>query len=439
MRYYIFFVAMIYLLLTAGCVTSQNKEFNKISQRYRPSDTKPPLPILKPDSPSSDFLIYALLNNPRVESAFYDWKATIEESTVARYQLYPKLTLSAEIERMVMAFLTGLIAEIIWPEKPILRGDSLSFEARKKRYIFENEILTTLLKVKKTIYEAMLLEDKIQLTKEIVILLEALESLIEKNLSVAKGVEAKELVMVQMEKERLQIEVVNLEDARKPLMSRWREALGIPASDPDPPLPIISFPESILLQDEDLLKSALSHNLRLKALEEEVRQAEVLVKLAYRENYPDFSTGLKIDTKKDPLVWMPELSATLPLWHKKISAQISSAIAREKQTRAILTDAEIKLVVLLAEKSFIWRESNRQVKLLKEQLIPKAKVKVDTLAGSQFAGMDMFADLLNAKQELLELEIRLSEALAQREIAFTEVSLITLSHWPEEIGNIFKE
>ena len=249
-------MAGLYLLIVS-CSIPRDTEIDRIAKQYRPNDTKPTLPVLSSDAPEADFLTYALLNNPRIESAFYDWKATVEDATVAGSPPLPKLTFGAEIQRSIMAFLPGLMTEIIYPDKLILRAEAFSAEAKKKRYIFEDEILRNIFKVKKTLYQTTLLEDKIRLTKEILILVEGLEAIAQKNLSVnLKGTQAKDLLMIQSEKEHLKNEIANLESERKPLMARWREALGIVASEPDPPLPIREFPENTLPQDKDLLEKA---------------------------------------------------------------------------------------------------------------------------------------------------------------------------------------
>ena len=54
---------------------------------YRPGDAKPTLPTLGPESPLSDYLHYAMLNNPRVEGAYYTWAALVEHVLGTFWQL----------------------------------------------------------------------------------------------------------------------------------------------------------------------------------------------------------------------------------------------------------------------------------------------------------------------------------------------------------------
>src|SRR5205823_5878994 len=64
----------------------------EVAARYRPSGQKPPLPLLATNSSLSAFLTYAMLNQPNVEAAYYDWLASIERITTARSLPDPQLT-----------------------------------------------------------------------------------------------------------------------------------------------------------------------------------------------------------------------------------------------------------------------------------------------------------------------------------------------------------
>ena len=72
-------VLVIELLLTgcAGTPIRSEKETRaqaySVAAGYRPGDQKPSLPVLTTDSSLGDYLTYAMLNQPRVEAAYYDW------------------------------------------------------------------------------------------------------------------------------------------------------------------------------------------------------------------------------------------------------------------------------------------------------------------------------------------------------------------------------
>ncbi|MEW6027001.1 MAG: TolC family protein, partial [Planctomycetota bacterium] len=230
---------------------------------------------------------------------------------------------------------------------------------------------------------------------------------------------------------------VNLQESARPLIARWRKALGVAPNEAQPLMPNEPFTEHILPQETDLLDRLLKHNLHLKALSAEVRQAEVMVERSYKEKNPDWSVGLGTDAKKDKLNWMPEVSMTLPIWRQKIAAQIASAQANEKQARAMRSAEEINLAVMLAEKAFMWRELQRESQLIREKLLPLAETKLNSINAFFKTGRNRFTDWFNARRELLELQTQLAVVNAQREIVFADISLIALCTNVEETSKLF--
>ena len=279
--------------------------------------------------------------------------------------------------------------------------------------------------------------EKIRLVKEIVALVDAQERSIRANLEAGLAMN-EGLVMVQSEQARMHNELVNLEDSLKPLIARWRQALGIGPNEVQPPLPNIVLTEHILPVETDLLKEALARNVRLKALSAEVKQAQIMVERAYKERNPDFAVGLGTDAKNDKLNWMPEISITLPIWRQKIAAEIASAQTGQKQAQAMLSSGQLELVVMLAEKSFMWRELQRQSQLIRGNLMPLAEIKLNSMAVAYKTGKTGFTGWFNASRELLELKIQLAVVNAQREIVFADISLMVLSNRPEEVAKILK-
>src|ERR1051326_7771488 len=71
------------ILLLAGCKGIQTKDeklarqqLHNVAAQYRPQDQKPALPSLTTNSTLGDFLKFAMLNQPAVEAAYYEWSAS---------------------------------------------------------------------------------------------------------------------------------------------------------------------------------------------------------------------------------------------------------------------------------------------------------------------------------------------------------------------------
>ena len=100
-------LAMLALSLTfSGCKGISTKgekearnQIRSVSGAYRPHGQKPTLPALSEDSSLSNYLAYAMLNQPKVEAAYYDWAASIERITQARSLPDPQFTFQMDIQK----------------------------------------------------------------------------------------------------------------------------------------------------------------------------------------------------------------------------------------------------------------------------------------------------------------------------------------------------
>jgi outer membrane protein TolC len=80
--------------------------------------------------------------------------------------------------------------------------------------------------------------------------------------------------------------------------------------------------------------------------------------------------------------------------------------------------------VEFAEKSYAYREVNRNLDLLREQLIPKAQRSLEIARAAYLAGKTDFFNLLDAERSLLEFRLSEIDARTQRELVLSELSLL---------------
>ncbi|MBI4245528.1 MAG: TolC family protein [Planctomycetes bacterium] len=419
-------------------VPERDHEFETASSKYRKDDIKPQLPNLKPDSSLSDYLTYAVLNNLGIEEAYYDWKSSIEEVTVAASLPQPKLSLEWMIQSGVNAFFVGLMQETPWSGKLDLRAEAYSAVARQKRFIFEQKILNTIADVKSLAHELQYITTRLDLSREILNLIKTKKKIILE--SIASGLpQAKNdnLIDIQIEEDHMLNEITNLEDSLNPLKENWRKALGLTQEQQNTPIPKIKSEEFSLKEDHDLIKEALVHNKQIKSIEQEIAQADAMLRLAYKENYPDATIWAKTDIRPNRPILNPEIGLTLPIWRDKIAAQISAASAMRDKTKSALIAEQINLAVIVAEKSFMWREQNRFTQLITTHHIPLTETKISNLTSLISVGKANIADLIDKQIELVNYKIDLAQFILGREISSIELTHTILGKWPQEIENIF--
>lgn len=422
--------------LLAGCVGVRTEgekrarqDQESVGQVYRPEGERPALPNLAPNAPLRDFLLFAILNQPQVEAAYYDWDASVRRITVERSLPDPRLSFQSDIAETVMSLMPGLMMDFPGAGKLQWAANAATAESEARYFVFENAMLQTAFALKKSYYELHFLDAKVRVNRETLSLVGEIEKLARTQNEVGK-VTLQDVLRAQIEQERLTTEISNLEDARNPLLAQFKAALGLKAEEAAPPVPQKFESTPLDLSSDLVFAAALSRNPRLKAMEAEVRRADASIRLAYKARVPDLNVGVEVDAKASPIFVTPQLGVTLPIWRDKIAAQIAAAQAGKRASEARLTAEQIALAVEFAEKSFMFREASRNLELLSARLLPKARQSLEVAQSGYVSGKVDFLNLLEAERTLLGFQLSEVEARVQRELALANLSLLILGTQP---------
>ena len=419
-------------LILAGCKGVPTKserqsraDLKAVTQTYRPGDRKATLPTLDTNATLGAFLTYAMLNQPRVEAAYFAYAAAVERITLERSLPDPRLTLELDIQEVVTTVMPGLMTDLPWVKKLRIRADVASAESQAKYFGFETAVLQTAFEVKRPYYQLYFLNERLRVNRETLTLLGQLEQIARSQVESGKG-SLQDVLRAQIEQERLRTEIVNLDDSRNPMRAQLKAALGLGAHQPSPPTPAHFESTPLDLTSEQLFATALARNPRLKAMEAEVRMAETGIQLARTSKLPDFNVGIEADAKASPVMWRPTLGVTLPIWRDKIAAEIASAQGRKRAAEARLSAEQIQLAVEFADKSFMYREATRNLRLLTESLLPKARQALEVARSGYTAGNVDFINLQEAQRSLLDFELAAVDARTRRELVLAELSLLII-------------
>jgi len=178
----------------AGCTgtpTSTEKQarsdIEAVRSAYRPGDARPQLPALTAASPLSDYLRFAMLNNPKVEAEYYAWAASVERITGARSLPDPQITFKADITSMLETVMPGLMIELPGPGKLRAAGDVAAGESRASYCRFEIEVLRTAMALKSAYFRLHFLEDTLRVQRETLSLLADLETQAQQQIAAGKS------------------------------------------------------------------------------------------------------------------------------------------------------------------------------------------------------------------------------------------------------------
>ncbi len=401
-----------------------------VARDFRPVGAAPRLPKLSADSALDQYLRLAMLKQPRVAAAYYDWLATVEDITVARSLPDPQVTFQADIASAVTSIMPGLIKSFPGPGKRNARAGVAAATSRARYFAFESAVLQSAFAVKRAYYDLWFLNETIRINREALALLYDLEQAARAKNEVGT-VTLQDIYRAQIEQARLQTQLANLDDFRAPLLARFKAALGLGVDEPNPPFPARLETTPLDLDTEGLLAAGFEANPRLRALEADVRVAQAALGLALKARLPDYSVGLMLNTRPTPMMARPKAGVTLPVWRDKIAAEIAAARAAKGAAAARLTSGQIDLALDFAEQSYQYRAATRNLSLLQGQLIPKARQSREVARSGYLAGRIDFFNLIDAERTLLDFQLTEVSERTRREQVLARISLQILGVAPD--------
>jgi outer membrane protein TolC len=412
------------VLLLAGCrgIQTAGEKSARRDLAHVGGQLQTNLPVLSTNSTLRDAVLLAVRNHPQVFAAYADWAASVESITVARSLPDPQLTFELYADDAVRSLMPGLMTEFPGPTKLRARAAEASAESRAKYFQFESAVQQAAFAVEKSFYPLHFLDAKLSVNRQMLALLDSLEVLARTQNEVGRAT-LQDVLQAQIEQEKLRTQTANLEDSRHVLMAQFKAALGLSANQPDPAVPAPVFTQTSL-NDEELLVLALKQNPRLKELEAEIRVADAAIRVAQKDKIPDFTAGFEVDVKPNPFIWNPQFSMTLPIWRDKLKAEVVAAQNGKRAAMARLTAGQINLVADFAEKSYIVREANRELKLLRERLLPRARQSLEVSRAAYRSGQVGFLNVIDAERSLLGFQLDEIAAQTQREITLAELRLM---------------
>jgi outer membrane protein, heavy metal efflux system len=410
-------------LATSG-EKSARQDLAEVSRQWQTN-----LPALTANTTLHEAVYFAVQNNPQVIAAYADWSASVEGITVARSLPDPKLTFQAYIQDSLTSLMPGLSQDIPGYGKRDARAAVATAESRAKYFQFASAVQQTAFDLQKSYYPLHFLDAKLSVNRQTLALLAELEALARAQNEVGQGT-MQDVLKAQIEQKQLQTETTNLEDSRNVMLAQFKAALGLRPEQADPPVPAEPDFTDNRLDDEKLLADALKQNPRLQELTAEIRSAEANIKVARKEKMPDFSAGLQAEVYEPPFYW-PQASISLPIWRDKLAAERAAAEAGLRAAKARLTAGQISLAVEFAEQSYLVRESDRQLTLLRADLLPRARQSMEIARAAYQSSRVDFLNVIDAERSLLNFQLDEIAAQTQREIARAELVLMVAGVKPE--------
>jgi outer membrane protein TolC len=176
-----------------------------------------------------------------------------------------------------------------------------------------------------------------------------------------------------------------------------------------------------------LVDLALKYEPKTAMQRQQARQAEALVAVARRQNYPDVSAGVEVRNYSGDGTFRQEmltLRMSLPWFNRsQIRADVSREQAKLSATQWELASEQAAIreeLHLLAVKADAAR---REALLYRDQIIPRTAATLDNVRSGWQVGQTPFREVLDTHRALLEAQFDYARAVSEQYQALSELVL----------------
>jgi cobalt-zinc-cadmium efflux system outer membrane protein len=432
-------VPLLSTLLVSGCVSASPKEqaAREAVQRTRDllqlpeTRSVPPPPAA---APLGDYVRYAVLRHPSVAAAYHEWRASVAAIAPARALPDPQLTFEADVADTLMSLMPGLMFDFMTPGKRA----AMAREVTAGSEVAYREFTVAVLRVATEVRRAWI---DLAYAREAGGLYETAIANLEEGLALSNARYTTAGMMASLEPQvRLQNQIAEhhshhlaTADRLTAARARFKSALGLLPTGPDPAWPEASLATTPLPTEEELWRRTLAANPDLARMRAMVEMAVSGVEVARKSRTPDFTVGLMTDLKADPLMLRPTATLTLPVWREKIAATIAAAEARRDAAAARITAEQLAMAAELARMLYMVREADRMLAYIDATALPNlARVSATAEAGYQ-SGAGEAGMITEARHMVTLMRLERLAALREREAAVTELVLMTADGLPADL------
>ncbi|MCZ6571500.1 MAG: TolC family protein [Deltaproteobacteria bacterium] len=381
-----------------------------------------------PDAPLAAYFELAQRQSPAVEAARLRWEVALER--VPQAAGWPDPTLrygyfTDEVETALgpQEHRIGLAQRFPFFGKLGLRVDSAEQAALSAWHRYREKRLAVFEHVAHAYYAYAYLARAIEVTHENLTLLEGVENVVRTRYATGRAPQS-DLLRVQVEVGTLEDRLRSFEEMREPWAKRLNAALGRDVDVPLPwPVPLLDPPDA-LPDNATVLEHVRSNSPELLALRFETREADRSLALTRRDQFPDITLGIEnIRTSRSDLTnfsdsgrdaWILSVSVPIPVQRSKYRAAIREADARHRGTLVTQRDRELRLLAETEVLLFEQRDAERRIELYRKSLIPLGQQAFNAANTSFATGATSFVDTLDAERVLLQFQLELARARADR-------------------------
>lgn len=422
-------------LLLAGCVLSppgtedERQRLTEVGNRYEPPIEQRVLPELGAQPQWRDVLHRAFLANGELEAAYFEWKAAFARIDMAA--AYPNTNLSLGFEymfssenmkswdRTTITAAPDAMQNLSFPTKVMAAGRVAMGDAQAagkrfaaNKFDLQKQVLTAWL-------DYALMAERVRIAEANVSLLRLIHE------TASKRVQAGGM---QQDLLKAGVELRMAEDELKTMQSQLPQMQamlnGMLARDPDAQLsPPAHLPEARRLPADDkaILAIGVNDSPELAMLARRTMAREAALDLALQQFIPDINPVAGLTGSIERFVGaMVTLPTAIPMIQGQIREARAMLRANEAMTRQTRLDRNAQFVAAL----YALRNSERQMKLFEDQIMPTSKRVLENTRQAYSAGTVGFVELIDSQRTLLEVREIIAEARVARDKRIAELEAL---------------
>jgi len=390
----------------------------------------PPLPVasqagaaLEVESLVADVLAV----NPDIRAAAAAWRAAAQrypqevslDDPMIGFMIGPGSWGSDEVEE---AYMLEASQKLPWPGKRQLRGDIARAAANAAYFDVGEQRLRIAEATRLAYYQYYLAHRQLAVLAESTELLRDFREIARSRYEAAT-VEQQDVLLADVELAEQQRRLLELTRQERVARARINTLLLAPPDAPLPPPPAMLSTTDALPPAEQLRELALAQRPELAAQAARIRAERYAAALACKEFYPDLEFVTRYDAfwQEEPLRPMVGMNLNVPLYKQKRWAAVSEARARIAKEQA---DFDVKTVEIAFEVEQTYRrveESQQTVRVFEKSILPTARHSIDAARASYLAGRLDFLRLVESQRQLLALQDRYYEAVADYQQRLAEL------------------
>jgi cobalt-zinc-cadmium efflux system outer membrane protein len=256
-------------------------------------------------------------------------------------------------------------------------------------------------------------------------LVRELEPVVEVQYSAGLGLQ-QDLLRVQTRSLRLEHQRLALEQRRKALAADINALRGtlanapVPAPAPMPPAPVVA-PEA------ELADALVQGHPALARLDASLSGAAARLELAHKEYWPDFRVYTGYVGTLDPAQkrWQIGAEINLPFGGDRRRVAVSTAELEQDRLTAEREDVEYRLRAELRSLLARLDEAEQTVTLYRERIVPLSRQGLAAAKADFESGRGEFANVIDAETALLEAQLTLARARADRLMTVAGIEALT--------------